>query len=235
MTITILVPQGAEYQAINAGLKRVHKSHDLIDYQILAIPMGMQSLEKYLQQEYLQYLEQSIHHPQNQVLIMGLCGSLNPKYQIGDVVLYENCLYQGKIAQCDQKLTANIYHCLGEQVSLVKGITSDRIISTHQEKETLYQKYQTDVVDMEGFTALEFFQKIGIPITILRVISDDAQHDIPNLTSIISGDGSVQILPLMWQFCQQPIAATQLIKGSLIGLKKLTEIATKLFKDPRLL
>jgi nucleoside phosphorylase len=34
---------------------------------------------------------------ENSILIMGLCGSLSGKYQVGDIVLYQNCLYQGNL------------------------------------------------------------------------------------------------------------------------------------------
>jgi hypothetical protein len=47
----------------------------------------------------------------------------------------------------------------------------------------------------------------------LRVVSDDSKHDIPNLTSAINSDGSLQPLPLAITMIRQPIAATRLIRG----------------------
>ncbi|MBD2628808.1 5'-methylthioadenosine/S-adenosylhomocysteine nucleosidase family protein [Trichormus variabilis] len=219
---TILVPQGAEYKAVCRGLSRVTSSQP----QVLAIPVGMQPLR--------QYLEKIPHDQENRVLMMGLCGSLNQRYTVGDIVLYQKCLFQENLQECDRSFTADIHTQIGDHVSFVKGLTSDRVIWSAAEKRDLGKISGADVVDMEGFTALEFFQQIGVSVAILRVVSDDAADDIPNLTSAISPDGSLQVLPLAWQLLCQPIAATRLIRGSLKGLKVLTEITQLLFTDSAL-
>jgi Phosphorylase superfamily len=216
---TIIVPQGAEYKAVCRGLSRVTRSQP----KVLAIPVGMQPLR--------QYLEKIPHDPENRVLMMGLCGSLNQRYTVGDIVLYQQCLFQENLQECDRLFTADIHTQIGDHVSFVKGLTSDRVIWSAAEKRDLGKISGADVVDMEGFTALEFFQQIGVSVAILRVVSDDAADDIPNLTSAISPDGSLQVLPLAWQLLCQPIAATRLIRGSLRGLKVLTEITQLLFAD----
>jgi hypothetical protein len=230
MSTLILVPQGAEYKAVCRGLSRVPSPP-----KVLAIPMGIKAVQ--------QYLQQLTHIPESRILMMGLCGSLSQKYQVGDIVLYKNCLYQGNLQgfdldgqQCDRLFTADIYNQLSNQVSLVTGLTSDRVINTATEKNYLHQQHNTDVVDMEGYTFLEFFHQLhdsissNVQAAILRVVSDDADHDIPNITSAISADGSLQPLPLAWELIRQPLAATRLITGSLTALKTLTTVTQLLFK-----
>jgi len=39
----------------------------------------------------------------------------------------------------------------------------------------------------------------------LRVISDDCEHDLPDLTSALSPDGSLQPLPLAIGLLRQPL------------------------------
>ena len=228
MSTLILVPQGAEYQAVCRGLGRVTSSSP----QVLAIPMGIEPVR--------QYLQQLTHNQENRILMMGLCGSLSQNYQVGDIVLYQNCLYQGNLQECHNSLTADILNQLGDHVSLVKGLTSDacggrsqRIISTAKEKHHLHQQSGAEGVDMEGYAFLEFFQELPkVQVAILRVVSDDAHHDIPNITSAISADGSLQPLPLAWELIRQPLAATRLIIGSLKGLKTLTAVTQLLSANP---
>ncbi|MEA5605560.1 phosphorylase [Nostoc sp. UHCC 0252] len=220
---TILVPQGAEYKAVCRGLSGVTGSIPTV----VAIPVGMKPLLKYLHQG--QFLA-----PKSRVLIMGICGSLSDRYTVGDIVLYQDCVYQGKLLECDRSFTTQLHSSLSEKVSLVKSMTSDRVIWSATEKRHLGETLAADVVDMEGFTALEFFNAVGISVAMLRVVSDNCQHDIPDLTSAINSDGSLNPFPLAMGMLRQPLAATRLIRGSLTALKVLEQVTNQLFSGNRL-
>jgi len=86
------------------------------------------------------------------------------------------------------------------------------------------------VVDMEGYAAWEVLQKSGMSIAMLRVVSDDSSHDIPDLTAAYDTNGSLQILPLILGLLRQPIAAKRLISGAMEGLKVLQEVTEVLFQ-----
>lgn len=229
---TILVPQGAEYKAVCRGLSGITGSIPTV----LPIPVGMKPLLKYLHasQENGQFLA-----TKSRVLIMGICGSLSDRYTVGDIVLYEDCVYQGKRQECDRPLTAELHSALSTQYSalstqdsplnLVKALTSDRVIWSFTEKRRLGETLAADVVDMEGFTALEFFNPAGVAVAMLRVVSDDCHHDIPDLTPAINSDGSLRPLPLAIGLLRQPLAATRLIRGSLKALKMLEQVSNLLF------
>ncbi|MBU7585258.1 MAG: phosphorylase [Nostoc sp. TH1S01] len=217
MNTVILVPQGAEYKAVCRGLRQNTESTP----RVLAIPVGMQSFTKYLQQWDKQ-------QSPAKVVVMGLCGSLSQNYAVGDVVLYQSCTYQGQVQECDRTFMTQL-SSLPPKVSLVKGLTSDRVIWSATEKSCLGKTSNCDVVDMESFAALKFFQPMGVEVAVLRVVSDDCQHDIPDLTAAISADGSLQTLPLAWGLISQPIAATRLIRGSLQGLRVLERVTQALF------
>ncbi|MBN3922734.1 phosphorylase [Nostoc sp. NMS4] len=215
---TILVPQGAEYQAVCRGLRGVTGFIPTV----VAIPVGMKPLLKYLQQG--QFLV-----PESRVLIMGICGSLSDRYTVGDIVLYQDCIYQGKLQECDRTFTAQLHSSISQKASLVKSVTSDRVISSAAEKRRLGKTLAADVVDMEGFTALEFFNPAGVSVAMLRIVSDDCQHNIPDLTPAINSDGSLNPFPLVIAMLRQPLAATRLIRGSLTALKVLEEVTNLLF------
>jgi nucleoside phosphorylase len=214
MISTILVPQGVEYKAVCRGLRQATEPRPTV----VSIPVGMQPVTKFLQQWYKQQQSPA------KVLMMGLCGSLNQRYAVGDRVLYQSCHYQGQVQECDRIFTTQLYSRLHTQVSLVRGLTSDRIIWSTAKKRELGQVGDIEVVDMESFAALEFFQQTGVAVAILRVVSDDVQHNIPDLSAAISADGSLQPLPLAWKLLRQPLAATRLIRGSLEGLQALETV-----------
>ncbi|MBD2185105.1 phosphorylase [Planktothrix sp. FACHB-1355] len=223
----ILVPQGSEYKSVLRGVSRFNGKTP----PIFPVPVGVKPLTRYL--EKWQKLEFFAHHQQPKVLLMGLCGSLTPRYSVGDVVIYRSCIYGSaeelRDKMCDRAFTKVLYNNLNEKAALVRGFTSDRIIYSASEKRSLGKLYDSEVVDMEGFAALEVLSKGGFSVAMLRVISDDSQQDVPDLNSAISADGSLQSLPLAIGMLRQPIAATRLIRGSLRGLKVLEKVTSYLF------
>ena len=223
---TILVPQGAEYRAVCQGLKQAQ----LDKIQVKSIPIGVDNLPKLRQDNSFWRT-----NPQR-VLIMGLCGSLSPAHQVGDAVLYQDCFYSDKNCyfttsqlSTDRKLTDNIYGGLGSQISLVTALTSNRPICKAREKLSLYRTYPASVVDMEGFAYLQELQQRGIAVAMLRIVSDGATDELPDLSGAIDFQGNLQTLPLAIAAIKQPIAAMRLIGGSLKALKVLRYITTKLF------
>jgi len=215
---TILVPQGAEYQAVCRGLRGI-TSPPLV----LPVPASPAPLVRHLQQ-----LDQAGQFAERSPLwLIGLCGSLTPRYGIGDRVLYRECVTadQPPLA-CDAALTQALEGFLTPNLPLVTGLMSDRVIASAAEKQFLAST--ADVVDMEGYAALAFFRERGMAIAMVRVVSDDCQHDLPDLSAAFDADGSLQPLPLALGMLARPIAATRLIRGSLKGLKALQHLTTEL-------
>ncbi len=220
---TILVPQGAEYQAVCRGVAQA----GIQTIDIVPIPIGLKNSELGIVNN-SELFTQSI--PQG-VLILGLCGSLSPEYSVGDVVLYRGCYsLEGDFLETDSQLTETIYRQLQQQVSLVTGLTSDRPICQAQEKLHLAQIYPTQVVDMEGYSYVQLLQNRGIATTILRVVSDDCLHNIPNLEGAIN-NGKLNSGKLAIAMLRQPLAAIRLITGSLTGLKTLQKITNNLVRS----
>ncbi|MFB2936080.1 phosphorylase [Aerosakkonemataceae cyanobacterium BLCC-F154] len=213
--LIILVPKGAEYNAVCRGVKAASSAP-----LVFSIPMGVKPLT--------QYLEKDFSRSPSQVLIMGLCGSLSPKFGVGDVVLYESCRYEGEVLECDRSFTTQLYHHLKTKVPLVKSLTSNSVVYSTSEKRELAEKFPVEVVDMEGFPALKILSQRGISVAMLRVVSDDSQHNIPNLNAAIDNQGNLQPLSLAREMITQPIATFNLIKGSLQALKSLQKVAAKI-------
>lgn len=115
----ILVPQGAEYKAVCRGLSRITTKKPTV----IPIPVGSPALSRYLQN-----CQDKLWNPQTKVLVMGLCGSLRDRILVGDIVLYSECVYETKVQQCDRSFTAQLYAHLQDKVSLVKGMSCDRVV-----------------------------------------------------------------------------------------------------------
>ncbi len=224
---TIMVPQGAEYQAICRGLQRNQEN----TVNPLAIPVGPEAVTQYLLQWKLKSMQIS---PTPKVLVMGLCGSLKPQHHVGDIVSYQGC-FDGRAAcevpllSCDLIVTSQVQQILSSPVAPVMAVTCDRIICKTAEKQQLAKTYDADVVDMEGFVILEFLQSLQIPVAMVRVVSDDSAHDLPDLTAAFTPEGTINPLPLALGMLRQPRAAARLIQGSLRGLKILEDLTTHLF------
>jgi nucleoside phosphorylase len=206
----ILVPQGAEFQAVRRGLEQSQPTQPTL----MAIPIGIAPVSQWLAKL---ELPQTYSH----VLVMGLCGSLSEDLAIADVVVYQTC--QGldqQDKQCEIIEIAN--------AKLVRGVTTDRVITQATEKQQLQQITGCDVVDMEGIAILQYFQPLDIPVSIVRVVSDDLGGDLPDLAGAIDPDGQLKPIPLAIKMLQQPRSAWRLIRGSMQGLRQLEKLAQSL-------
>ncbi len=220
----ILVPQGAEYQAVCRGIKQVKPPHP----QVIPIPIGINAVSEYLNQK----KEQIFPTSQEKVILMGLGGSLSSNYQVGDMVIYSDCVMQSNnnqspfsLLKCDRILSNYLDVKLNSKVSLVTGLTSNKVISNCLEKLNLAKIYQAQVIDMEAYAVLSSLRDKSIAVTVVRIISDDINHNIPDISAAIDINGKLKYFTLTKQMLKQPFAALNLINGSLIGLKKLEQTA----------
>jgi len=207
----VLVVKGAEYSAVRQGIQKTGTQ----GVTLVSIPMGVEALQIYLSQAQLKY---------DRVLLLGLAGSLNPLYSVGDIVVYENCCYQsesGKLLKrdCNYSLDNLL------QYKMVKGLTCDRLLHDASAKTEKRMLSQADVVDMESWLILNSFPSV----TIVRVISDNYEQSLPNLNSALNNQGNLQPIPLTLAMLQKPLSAVTLIRGSLKALKVLEKLTTQLF------
>jgi hypothetical protein len=223
----ILVPQGAEFQAVQRGLRRSTTFHGVLH----AIPMGPQAVQRYLAVHIV--LTQSTKPPR--LLLMGLCGSLVPQLHVGDWVLYRSCV-DGRPPipvpplNCDAELRAALQKQLGTSAKTVSAVMTDTIVCRATDKQILATQYGTEVVDMEGYALLETLQATGAQVGMLRTVSDDAQHDVPDLSAAMTTAGTLDPWAMTGCMLRQPRSALRLIQGSLRGLKQLEALTVQLFQ-----
>ncbi|MGF1567963.1 MAG: phosphorylase [Nodosilinea sp.] len=221
---TVLVPQGAEHRAVQAGCRRANPS-----VVVVPLPLGQaagDALGRWL----------ADHPPPltGGYLLVGLGGGLAPDLRVGDRVLCDRALMPQTGTPLtnysfDNDLTVGIHQRLPGLV-LGTAVGSDRIITQAEEKRHLHQRYGAAVVDMESPSVLRTLRSYGANLAMVRVISDDSRHNLPDITRAINPDGSLRPLALAAQFGQAPVAAGRLIIGSLRGLATLETLMFQLFQ-----
>jgi hypothetical protein len=219
---TLLVPQGAEYRAVQRGCRRAQTA-----IPIVPLPMGPAAatgLER--------WLKQSNPLAAAGCLLLGLGGGLAPELQVGDMVLCESIqpMAQPAAIEFDPDLTAWIGQRL-PGVKTGKAMGCDRILTLAQEKQRLHQQWGGALVEMESLSILKVLQAEGKQLAMVRVISDDCRHDLPDIATAIRPDGSLRPVALATQFMQRPIGAGRLIVGSLKGLAGLEQLVLQLLRE----
>jgi nucleoside phosphorylase len=204
METIVLVPQGAEYKAVQRGLIQTSS------IAVRAIPVGIDPVTRWLK---TQAIEADL------ILVMGLCGALAPDLQAGDAVVYTCC--QTPAGEVWPMIEG--FEALGR---VVRGVTSDRILTTAQEKREF--AHLGDVVDMEGIAIARAFPG---RTAMLRVVSDSADQDLPDLSGAISSEGKLLAWPMAKAMIKQPQLSLGLIRGSLGALKMLEKLAEGLGRE----
>ena len=217
MNWIVLVPRGAEYQAVMRGLDRRQRVAGLCEgetsIRAIAIPAG-RAVKPWLTKEFQEFAPQVAHPSPTQFLVLGLCGGLSDRTRLGTVVLYD---------RHDQPDLAQRLKVLS-----VQGITIDRVLCLASEKNQLARESKADVVDMESQWIVEYVRSLGGVVNVIRVVSDDAIGDLPDLSGAFDTSGDLRPLALAIAFIRNPIAALRLVRGALIALRQLEEWVAEL-------
>jgi Phosphorylase superfamily len=209
----ILVPQGAEFATVQRACRRS-------SLPVFAVPAGAAVAN---------YLPTLPLGSWQRVLVMGLCGSLDDRYRIGDVVLYRATIsISGRCLECDRELLAGLAGMLAPDKDPVLALTSPQVVFRSADKQHYRQRLGAVVVDMEGQTAQSILAEWGIAVGTIRVVSDDSHHDLPDLSDAFDDRGQLQPWSLARALARSPVAGVRLVWGSLQALTVLDRVARQL-------
>ncbi len=210
--LLILVCDGDEFKAVNKGF--VNKNNNI---NIQPLPIGIEPVNK---------LFNNKKYSGEKILLIGLGGSLSSDYKVGDILIYESCGYflKGKFIQknCDRSLNNVLKSKFN--TPLVKGLTTDKLIASPQDKSQLNQESNCTVVDMESYAVMNHFESVAV----VRIISDNFDEFLPDLNSAITLEKKLDKLKMTIAFIKEPLKAIKLIKNALISLNKLEEISKQI-------
>ncbi len=104
----------------------------------------------------------------------------------------------------------------------------DHVVTTRAERRTLAERYDADVVDMEGAHLAAALAAQGVRFAMVRVVSDDASRDLPALQGAIRADGRVDGARIALAFARSPWGAFRFARDVRTALARLTAVARAL-------
>ncbi len=231
--MTILAPRGAEAWAV----RRAHT-----DRRVVAIPPGPAAATALPPFE-----------PDETVLVLGLCGALR-EYRAGDVVVYRGIALEQRRAPdphvaadrgimgtdpCRSAIACAFDAALAESlrarlagpgITLHSAIacTTDHVVTTRSERRALAERFEADVVDMEGAHLAAALAARGVRFAMIRVVSDDASRDLPALAGAIRPDGRLDGARIALAFARDPFGALAFVRDVRTALAALTAVTRAL-------
>ncbi len=133
------------------------------------------------------------------VLTCGFAGALNPALNRGTIVF-----------QSQKELTPLLRALGGVEA---KFHCSNYVVCTSKDKADLFKTTAADAVEMESGIIYKVCLNQNIPCTIIRVISDTANEDLPlNFNEFITDKGKIKLSILFIVLLRTPTAVFNLIK-----------------------
>ena len=149
------------------------------------------------------------------VFTCGFAGGLNPDLKLGEVV-FEPAEPSTSNLQLETRLAA-------AGAKPAKFFCADRIATTVAEKKKLRDETGADVVEMESAAIHAVCRERGIPCITIRVISDEANEDLPlDFNALAKPDKSLDLGKLALAIAKSPGKI-----GALMELQKKISFAAE--------
>jgi hopanoid-associated phosphorylase len=123
------------------------------------------------------------------VVSFGLCGALDPRLKVGDVVIGEAVADGDRCFATDAAWTARIAAAL-PQARRGRLARADRPVASVAEKAALLEATGALAVDMESHVVARLAAAHGAPFVVVRGVSDDARRALPHAAQVgLGADG----------------------------------------------
>ena len=206
---TILVPRGAEAGAV----RRARTAARVVEVPAGAAAAG--ALPEFA--------------PDETVIALGLCGGLW-RLTAGEVAIYGRVVDGSRKYQIDDRLVDVLSAAL-PGATVVNACTTKRVVTTVDARTVLAQRFNAEVVDMEGVYLAAALAARRVRFAMVRVVSDDATRDLPPLEDAIGVDGRIHTLPVALAFARAPRAAVAFVldvRGALATLSRVARTIGRL-------
>jgi adenosylhomocysteine nucleosidase len=169
------------------------------------------------------------------VLSVGLCGAINAKFKVGDLVLCESVHLgaarnsQAEAARSDvglSRLAQESAEKAGLRLRSGQSVTVDHVIGERSEKDALRQATGTDVVEMESYWVGLVAQEMELPFLIVRVVSDGARDAVPHIPGLVTPEGEYRASRALPYLLRHPASLPQLLRlarGATAAVANLTQ------------
>jgi hypothetical protein len=209
----IFVPRGAEADAVRAALDRAGSP-----VRVMETGIGPRAA--------LRAAEEALASatPPRRTLITGLCGLLSPAFEVGDALAYAELRHPSLRSIVLEPFFGS---CLADRVpaiqSGIRALHSDTIVCSAAEKSALAARFEVEAVDMESFVLAGRLHRAGVGVAVVRVGSDAAGEDLPDLERARDGSGGLDTWALLLQMLRSPLAGARLAANGTKALAALRQ------------
>jgi adenosylhomocysteine nucleosidase len=165
----------------------------------------------------------------------GCAAALSPNLKMGDLVLAESIIdSNGQEISVNATWHQHAKTVLGSEITAYKGalIASERMVSTAQAKQEIFEKTGAIALDMESGAIAKVATHYALPFLVIRAIADPASMDLPNaLENALNEKGEVAISRIIKSLVLNPKEIPHLIQiGQYfqIAKKTLSNVAKQL-------
>ncbi len=204
----IVVPRGFEAQAVRRGWPRPRPP-------LLTVPAGAAAGDRLADGPAI-----------GSALVLGLCGALDPALRIGDAVVYAGVAEGGDVLVLDAELAAACGAACGR--APVAAAAVPRVVGAVAAKAALRTATGAAVIDMEAGAIARALHRRGVRVAMVRVVSDDAAGEMPNLEAAYDSGGSLRPLAFAAALVRAPERSARFVIGALSALRALRTTAARL-------
>jgi nucleoside phosphorylase len=197
--VTILVPRGAEEQAVRRSARGATVIAMAAGAGSATLPAGVDAA--------------------GFVVVAGLCGSLTAA-RVGDVVVYTRIVSAEGTEELDQTGVVRALALISPSRPVV-ACTTDHVVTKAAERAALAAHFSADVVDMEALHVARALRARGIAFAMVRVVSDDPSADLPPIEDALDSSGAIRPLALATAFARAPVAAFRFVRDVQTSLRVL--------------
>ena len=191
------------------GVRSIHKEKDIKIYQgvygeksIRIVQTGMGPENACRAAELFVGYHNSMHktkseNPDGEVIVTGFCGAADPGVPVGEIVSYgsiKNIILGEKndfIEADDIDSSSAVLQKARRDnpFTIVNGATVPMVITEPAQKMNLRERFHIQVIDTETYYILYSIQRLGLPFSCIRVVSDDANSLLPSYFDNSSNKG----------------------------------------------
>lgn len=216
MIDTIFVPRGAEESAVRRALARAGSP-----VRVVVTGIGPLAGER--------AAREALAGPTlDAALVTGLCGVLSPAFGVGETLVYGELAHEREpTMELDRTLARHIATCVPGAQTGIRGIESEYVVTTSYEKLGLGKRYAAQAVDMESRAIAEGLSERGVAVAVVRIASDGAFDDLPDLGRAMNGSGGIDGFALFLAMLRHPVAGARLARN---GTRALAALERTIFE-----
>jgi hopanoid-associated phosphorylase len=152
-------------------------------------------------------------HPFAGVMSFGVCGALEPGLKPGDLVAGTAVVEDGEVYPCDSDWRARLIETLNLDPDPCNVSSSPVMVTEADAKAALRQRDRAAIVDMESGAAARAARAHGLPLAVLRAVSDAAERDLPR--AVLSGmtpEGGMNVWGVVGALARDPRQLPDLLR-----------------------